>query len=147
MRRGKNGDIPPSSRDTMGEFRGGTLSFWSDLPVSLHITSSSASGIVHPDWGRVRLSTCQCPDRRRLGCHPAGTQTGGLGYTPLSNFYRKPIKPEPSWNMSLSRRQRNWLNGVMISEPNRLGGMQGGGHRWLTKLMPLPRRYCPRKIW
>ena len=136
-RRGrKAGDIPLSSRDPMGEFTGGTSSsFWSNLLVSPHASSSTIFGRGHPDWGR---STC----------HPTSTQTeGGQAITPPSNSYTVPIKPELNWNMSSSRRCRSWLKGMNISELNRPGGMQSSGHRWLTKLMPPSRRYFPRQVW
>ena len=81
-----------------------------------------------------------------LSHHPAGTQTeGGLGYHSSLNFYGKPIKPEPNWNMSSSMSE-SWLKDANISEPNRLGGMQGKEHISLIKLMPLSRRYCPRQV-
>ena len=70
-------DIPPSARVPMGEVRGGTLFFWSHLPVNPPASSCFASGRVYQDWGRirkspclhtdrrwVRLSSCQYPDRR-----------------------------------------------------------------------------------
>ena len=82
-----------------------------------------------------------------LGCHPASTQTeGGLGYHPSLILLWEANQADPNWIMSSSRKYRSWLKGANIRRPNRPGGMQCGGHRWLTKLMPLFRRFCPRQV-
>ena len=80
-------------------------------------------------------------------CHPASTQMeGGQAITQPSSFCRMLIKPELNRNMNSSRKYRNLLKDMIISKPNRPGGMQSSGHRWLTRLMPLSRRYFSRWV-
>ena len=129
------GDIPPSPRVPMGGFERGTSSFWSHLPVGTSSGSSSTTGRGHPDQGG--------PDH-----HPTSTQREGQATTHPSNFYKTTIRPGLYWNMSSSRKHRNWLKGTSLSEPNRPGGMQGGRHSFLIKQMPPPRRYsCKQVQW
>ena len=71
----------------------------------------------------------------------------GQAITQPPSFYRMSIKPELNWNISSSRRCRSWLKGINISKSNSPGGMHDSGHRWLTRLMSLSRRYFPRWVW
>ena len=114
----KAGDLLPSTKDHVGEFRGGPPSFQSDLLVSHHVDPSSTLGRGHSDR------------ERGSDHHPTSTQTdGGSDYHPPPNFYRMPLDPELNWNMGLSRRHRSCLKSMNISKPNRPGGMKGSGHR------------------
>ena len=90
----KAGDIPPSPRDPMGEFRGGTPYFQSNLPVSHHVSSSSTSGRGHPDRGRVRLSSCQYPE-------------GGLSYHPSPKLLWEANQARAKLTQELTERCRH----------------------------------------
>ena len=79
-------------------------------------------------------------------CLEEGIQMEG-GFTQASSFYKMPIKPELSWNVSWSRRHRSWHKDMTISRSNRQGGTKGGGHRWLSRQMPPYKRYFPRWVW
>ena len=77
VRRGrKAGNVPLSPWGTMGEFWGGTSSFQSNSPISPHVGSSSPSGRVHTDWGRIWQPSCQYPDRRVRVSSLSQTSTG-----------------------------------------------------------------------
>ena len=75
----------------------------------------------------------------------APRQREDWAFTQLSSFYKMPMKPELSWNVSWSRKHRSWLEGMMIGGSNRLGGMRGDEHGWSSKQMPLFKRYFPRQ--
>ena len=116
--------------------RGGTPSFWSHLPVS------SPCQLLLCHWKRA--------PRLREGqtiIPPVPRQREGWASTHSLNSYRTTIRPEFNWNMSSSRRHRNWPKGVSISKPNRPRGMQGGRHRLSIKQMPPSRRCFCKQVW
>ena len=76
-----------------------------------------------------------------------GTQMEDWAFSLPSSFYKIPIKPELSWNVSCSRKHRSRLNDTMISRSNRPGGTRGGDHRWLSRQIPPFKKYFPRQAW
>ena len=105
------------------------------LSVISLASSCFASGRVHTDQGRIRQQPCLHPDRRwvRLVILLVPRQKG-WGITLPINFCRKPSRVRAQLEcMRSSRRHRNWLKNANITEPNRPGGMQGGGSQMIDQ--------------
>ena len=93
-------------------------------PISLSVPSLA----FHPHW------------------EEAPRQREDWAFTQPSSFYKTPIKPELSWNVSWLRKHRRWLKDMTIHGSNRPGGMRGSKHEWLSRQMPPFRRYFPRWV-
>ena len=115
---------------------------WDSLEEDHCLSSLISLSTPLPDPASL-LEVCTQTEGGYTATLPAHRQKGWAITLPLSSCI-KPTMPGLSWNMSSSRRHRNWLNNASTSKPDRPGGMLGGGHRWSTKLMPLSKRCCPR---